>query len=312
MSDSTYSEAGMQGVAAHQHAAPANFTADAHDEMLSLLARIIKRDIVPNLVTANRIIGNGSETTPARAEADWQDGGFNAGRGERDMRFSSGHIRMADVARFVRLLRGTGADAAPAMVEVLVARGIPHTELYLDLLAPAARLVGDMWSDDECSFSDVTMVVARLHQILNGLRCERFGAPEPRNAPSVLLSSAPGDQHSFSIAIVDAVFQAAGWQTRLSHTNDADELLDQLGSEHFDAVGLSVNSDGIADVLRATILRIRAMSANKGIIVLVGGAAFHNAPALLAHVGADALVGAGTDAAAKVKDLLPQHHALDV
>lgn len=341
MSDSAYleqshaasargSSAGKSGLrGASNEGSPASSAYE--QEILSLLSQVVRRDIVPNLIIANRIIGvdpggHDGASGPSSAEGQpdlrsrgsstpdsvWHDAGFNAGRGERDLKFASGHIRMVDVARFVRLLRGTGAEAAPALVDVLVARGTPRSELYLNLLAPAARMIGDMWQDDECSFADVTMVVARLHQILNGLRDEQpVSAPLP-DAPTILLSAAPGEQHSFGIAVVETLFQEAGWQTHLSNTNDAEELLEQLRSRRFDAVGFSLSHGDLADVLRATVMRLRSVSVNRDIVVLVGGPSFQSAPDLAQYVGADAEVGAGADAARQARDLLPGHGRLYV
>jgi MerR family transcriptional regulator, light-induced transcriptional regulator len=307
MSDSTYSNAPKSSGSGMHAAEAASRPGHEHaDDLMALLSRVVQRDIVPNLIVANRVIGDDALHQYATAHAAWHDGGFNAERGERDMNFVSNHVRMADVARFVRLLRGTGVDAAPALVEVLLSRGIRRSELYLELLGPAARMIGDMWLDDECSFADVTMVVGRLHNILNSLRGEQVVPSAVCNAPSVLLSVAPGEQHSFGIAIVDAVFQDAGWATTLSHTNDAEQLLEQVCSRSFDAVGVSLSNEGLADVLRATIMRMRAGAANRDMVVLVGGPAFADMPSLAAQVGADALVGTGLDAAVEARSLLPR------
>jgi MerR family transcriptional regulator, light-induced transcriptional regulator len=277
-----------------------------HD-IMSLLARVVRRDIVPNLITANRVIG---AEVAQEAVAAWRDSGFNLERGERDLRFASGHIRMVDVARFVRLLRSAGADAAPALVEVLLSRGIPRGELYLDLLGPAAHLIGDMWLDDDCSFAEVTMVVARLHHILNALRGGTDAAVAAGNAPLILLSASPGEQHSFSIAVVEAVFQEAGWRTQMSHTNDAEVVIDLISRGSVDAIGFSLSNGDLADVLRATILRVRAMSANPDVLVLVGGQAFQAAPDLVQDVGADATIGSGAEAARNAMMLLPRQMTL--
>jgi methanogenic corrinoid protein MtbC1 len=278
-------------------------------DILTMLSRVVKRDIVPTLITANRVIGQDEESPAAQA---WHDGGFNAERGERDIHFTSASIRMVDVARFVRLLRSAGVDAAPALVEVLLARGIARNDIYLELLGPAARMIGDMWQDDECSFADVTMVVGRLHNILNSLRGERVVALSSFDSATILLSPAPGEQHTFGIAVVDAVFQDAGWQTSLSYTNDADDLIEQVSRRRFDAIGLSLSSASLSDVLRATIMRLRAASANPDMVVLVGGPAFEAAPQLAAYAGADAMVGKGVAAAARARELLPRHLSLSV
>ena len=283
-------------------------------DMLSLLMVVVKRDIVPNLITANRVIGVAEHSTGNSLRdvglKAWHDSGFNAERSERDIKFSTGHIRMADVARFVRLLRGTGSDAAPAFVEVLISRGIPRTELYLDLLGPAAAMIGNLWQDDECSFAEVTMVIARLHQILNGLRGEHADDVRSGKMPSILLTAAPGDQHSFAIAVVEAVFVEAAWQTRLSYTNDADEIVGIASRQSFDAIGLSLSNHDLVDVLRATIMRLRSASRNKDVVILVGGLAFQTFPDLCAEVGADSTVSSGVEGAFRAQELLPRYRSL--
>jgi MerR family transcriptional regulator, light-induced transcriptional regulator len=311
MSDSTYTDAPAYSPGGNSSGEASTREPARQDlDVMALLARVVQRDIVPNLITANRPIGEqalrADNDTAAASQLAWYDGGFNAGRAERDMNFVGSHVRMADVARFVRLLRSTGIDAAPALVEVLLSRGISRSELYLDLLGPAARLVGDMWMDDECSFADVTMVVGRLQNILNSLRTDQLAPATARASASVLLSVAPGEQHSFGIAIVDAVFHDAGWDTTLSHTNDAEVLLEQIRVRRFDAVGLSLSNNDLRHVLTATILRMRAASANRDLLVLVGGPGFAHSPALAADVGADALIGPGLESAIEARGLLPQ------
>lgn len=280
------------------------------NDMLSLLMVVVRRDIVPNLITANRVIGAAELVAKDRSMQAWHDSGFNAERAERDITFSTGHIRMVDVARFVRLLRGTGSDAAPAFVEVLIARGIPRTELYLDLLGPAATMIGNLWQDDECSFAEVTMVIARLHQILNGLRGEHADDARSGKMPSILLTAAPGEQHSFAVAVVEAVFVEAAWQTRLSYTNDADEIVDLASRHEFDAIGLSLSNHELADILRATIMRLRSASRNRDVVILVGGLAFQTFPDLCGDVGADSMVSSGVEGAFRAQEMLPRHRSL--
>ncbi len=306
----------VQQGAGRQGSDPAHNCLTEHvSDMLSLLMVVVRRDIVPNLITANRVIGAvdlGVKSPVARDRSTqaWHDSGFNAERVERDIKFSTGHIRMVDVARFVRLLRGTGSDAAPAFVEVLVARGIPRTELYLDLLGPAATMIGNLWQDDECSFAEVTMVIARLHQILNGLRGEHADEARSGKMPSILLTAAPGDQHSFAVAVVEAVFVEAAWQTRLSYTNDADEIVDLAARHEFDAIGLSLSNHDLVDILRATIMRLRSASKNRDVVILVGGLAFQTFPDLCEDVGADSMVSSGVEGAFRAQELLPRYRSL--
>ena len=72
--------------------------------------------------------------------------------------------------------------AARTYVEALRAQGVSLESLYLDLLAGAARRLGEWWASDLCDFADVTVGVGRLQQILRELspefRAELECAPE--------------------------------------------------------------------------------------------------------------------------------------
>ncbi len=268
------------------------------------LAAAIRGEIVPQLIVANRAIGIGpaAETSLAPDPALWNDAGFTLDRVGRDAQVARGSG--VDVARFVRLLRSASADAAPAFVEVLLSRGLKRDEIMLELLAPAARLIGDMWSDDNCSFADVTIVVTRLHQIMNCLRAASQPLPSAGRGPSILLASAPGEDHVFGIAMIESFFHSAGWRTELAMGEDEGALLARVAEQPFDAMGLSLSHEGLADLLAATILQIRAVSANRDIRVLAGGPAFAACPRLAEALGVDAVLGAGPEAVAQAREAL--------
>ena len=45
------------------------------------------------------------------------------------------------------------------------AYGMPVETLYLDLLAPAARHLGELWCADACDFASVTLALGRLQEV---------------------------------------------------------------------------------------------------------------------------------------------------
>jgi methanogenic corrinoid protein MtbC1 len=59
-------------------------------------------------------------------------------------------------------------------------------------------------------------------------------------------------------------------------------------------------------------MRLRSVSINRDIVVLVGGPSFRSVPDLAQYVGADLEVGASADAAKQARDLLPLHDRLYV
>jgi len=63
-----------------------------------------------------------------------------------------GIIALADA------LLSKDADAALAYVLDLKRQGIPRDTVYLGYLAGAARILGDRWTNDDISFTNVTIV----------------------------------------------------------------------------------------------------------------------------------------------------------
>jgi MerR family transcriptional regulator, light-induced transcriptional regulator len=268
------------------------FTRHRDDEFESRLVQIVRSEIVPGLVTANRVIGSPAAEAPELAA--------------RDLGFGAGNIRAVDVARFVKLLRSSGSDAPPAFVEVLMTRGIPRHELYLKLLKPAAQMIGDMWLEDQCSFADVTVVVGRLQRILNGLR-EAGRRPVPEaDAPSILLAAAPGDQHVFGVSMVETFFQDGGWRTALAHQAQIEDILELVRSRPFDALGFSFASDSQIEGLTVLIRSLRAEPAAARIMIALGGPGLDSPHAARLLPLADVLFDGGPAMALEAKQKLAE------
>ena len=70
----------------------------------------------------------------------------------------------------------------------------------LDLIAPAARMLGDGWVDDTRTFTDVTFGLGILQQVVH-----TFGptlAPQDGNRGSVVLVAAPSEQHTLGVHVL--------------------------------------------------------------------------------------------------------------
>jgi len=185
------------------------------------------------------------------------------------------------------LLRGDVAQSF-AFVDVLLDRGMLRESLYLDLLSPAARLLGEMWESDDCNFVEVTIALGRLHQVLRVLSdSSRGDESSPAKNLKVLLSCPAGDQHSFGMRMVGEFFRLAGWGVWCGEECIGPNLAKLVRSEWFDAVGFSVGCECLLDNLTSCIGDVRSASLNQRIVVLVGGAIFNNHPELVAKIGAD-------------------------
>lgn len=193
------------------------------------------------------------------------------------------------VIEFAMIAARDDAAEIPAFIASRRAEGMSIETLFLRLLTPAARYLGDLWAADLRTFADVTIGLSRLQQLLRELSTE-FEEEAERLGPSlrILLVPAPGDQHTFGVHMVEEFFRRAGWdvwgELSLSH----DELMALVRREWFDVVGLSASCDVLPERLASTIQSLRLASRNSGVGILVGGRLFLDRPDVVALVGADA------------------------
>jgi methanogenic corrinoid protein MtbC1 len=192
-------------------------------------------------------------------------------------------------------------DAAALLAEVdtLLAEGISFEAICLDLLAPSARKLGEMWEADECDFIDVTMGLWRLQEVTRDIAERAPTCPTAQAAPrTALFAPMPGDQHNFGTVLIDEIFARAGWKSEALVKPERRELLDRLARQPYDLVGLTLARDCPSAALSNLIKAMRNVSANPEIIVLVGGRAINTNPRLAVEAGAD---GTGADALAALE-----------
>lgn len=159
----------------------------------------------------------------------------------------------------------------------------------VDLLAPAARLLGEYWEDDRCDFVDVTMGLWRLQEVVHEIaaRATDRVAGVGTETFRALFASLPGDQHSFGAVVIDEVFRRAGWDTdRLTDAETA-ALLKCAVEQHYDVIGLTISCDCHIAPLPSLIAALRNVSCNPQVCIMVGGRVFSATPGLADKVGAD-------------------------
>jgi MerR family transcriptional regulator, light-induced transcriptional regulator len=250
---------------------------DGPELRLAELAQIIERDIVPRLMLAHR-------TGPA------------GGAAVEDL--SSVIPGVEDVADFASLVLERDTTYITSYLDSLHARGMPVETVLLQLLAPAARRLGMLWEDDLCDFTQVTIGLGRLHQLMWHLSpstpAPAEGSDRGRRA---LLVPAPGEQHTLGICMVGDFFRRNGWNVAITNPNSIAEVSAQVRGQWFALVGLSLACERHLGALREAIRAIRRASRNDSIGVLVGGPAFYARPELVAEVGADGTARDGREAA---------------
>ncbi len=72
-----------------------------------------------------------------------------------------------EIAVFGTLAIGPDIEAATCFFRRMQAKGHFLDTLFVHLLEPTARHLGDLWIQDKCDFIDVTVGVARLQELLH-------------------------------------------------------------------------------------------------------------------------------------------------
>lgn len=210
-------------------------------------------------------------------------------------------IEEPEVAEFTGVLLSGGLKAGFDTVAALQARRVSLEKIYLELFAPAANRLGELWVRDTCDFFEVSVALHRLKQLFDSVRPRRDGYQAGGLSRRVLLATAPGETHTFGTAVVAEFFTVAGWDAAQCHDSRHSRL---LASQWFDVAGFSLSSGRSLKALKAAIATARRVSRNQAIGVIVGGHFFNDRQGLAEEVGADGTAADAETAVALARSLL--------
>ncbi|MGE4243395.1 cobalamin B12-binding domain-containing protein [Ramlibacter sp.] len=210
---------------------------------------------------------------------------------------SAGQIGSGDVEELARLVLSPDDDVARSCVETLRQRGLTVETLCLDLLAPVARHLGELWEQDLCDFADVTLGLGRLQLVLRELS-PAFGesSGRPASGRRILLLPSPGEQHTFGLVMVAELFRRAGWDVAGSGWEAGADPVVMVRQEWFDLVGFSLAAEIHLSPLGECIRSVRQAALNPHVGIMVGGPVFSQHPEYAALVEADAVASDGRQA----------------
>ncbi len=183
--------------------------------------------------------------------------------------------------RLLSCLLAGDESSAWNVVERALTTGYTASDLYLQLLAPSLRTIGDGWERGEWSVADehkVTAVAARLIGRL-GPRFVRRG----RKRGTVVLGGAPGDPHALAVAMLADILRGHGYRVvELGANAPLDSFLEAVEAEPVVAVGVSLGDQACTQEAAGVVAAVRAAIDAP---VLIGGPVTD--AALAAAVGAD-------------------------
>jgi methanogenic corrinoid protein MtbC1 len=246
----------------------------------AMLGRTIEAEVIPRLMMAHR---------------------GAAGKDDQPLQ----HVTPEDISELSRIVIEHETAVASSYVEALRNQGVPIEAIFVELLAPTARLLGEMWKADMCCFTDVTVGMSRLQQIVHELSPEfERETAQAFDGRRILLMTMPGEQHTLGLMIVEEYFRRYGWDCCSSAPKDVRDMARLARSQHFDVIGISVAWGALLDGIASAIQAIRKNSVNKAVVVMVGGAVFLENPQLVSRVGADGMAEDGRQAIMQLRTLL--------
>ncbi|MCS6987798.1 MAG: hypothetical protein NZM40_10320 [Sphingomonadaceae bacterium] len=206
-----------------------------------------------------------------------------------------------DVDRMVA--RALAADAGELAMEVerMLAAGRSAESVLVDVLAPAARRLAEVWAADACGFADVAMGLWRLQEIVQVV-ADRSAAGPVAAGPRVLLGSPPGQCHEFGLRLASQLFQRAGWLVHWPENGDPAVLVAAVADTPFDLVLLAVAPADDSLALAQLVQALKARSCRPDLKVILAGLPSGDAGRRL---GADAAVSSVADAVSRAQDLRP-------
>ena len=216
-----------------------------------------------------------------------------------------------EIASFTKLVLEEDVTVASAYAQGMLDRGVPLEALFLGLFAQTARRLGELWVADLCDFTQVTIGVGRLQQLLREFaRSIRTNTCDWVPGRRALLAPTPGEQHTFGMLIVGEFLRRAGWDVTGEPAASREQLCDIVRDEWYGLVGLSLSSESHAKALMRDIRAIRRASRNEDIGVIVGGRVFAENPELATRVKADAMAVDGREAVDRAEELLARSAAV--
>ena len=180
-----------------------------------------------------------------------------------------------EVETFVTLCISQDPLAAQVFVNRMLAEGLNTEHIFLELITPAARYLGTQWESDRMDFTQVTHGLVRLHAIAHEIGFAYQDGPLIKgDVKRVMIASAPGSEHLLGPTIVAEFFRKEGWQVVVEISPSAKELVQAVGNEWFDTVGLSVSIEQQLTDLAMLVAQIKRFSRNPRVAVLLGGPIF--------------------------------------
>jgi len=168
----------------------------------------------------------------------------------------------------LKALQGHNVDALYSLLADARDR-LGLRRLVLEVLAPAARVVGDRWAAGELQIFEEHLFTRTVTRFLD-TATNRGGSA--KDGPAVLLATLPGEPHSLGLMMVEALLCEKGRSTlNLGTEVPLDQLVLALTNVATDTLALSFSSAYPYGQIRKNVIELRSQIPSET-RVWVGGA----------------------------------------
>ena len=262
---------------------------------MALLTQIVEGDIIPRLLLAHKVRYDALRDRSPLAELE--QGPVTKSR-----------VAPTAIADLAMILLTHDVDDVETILHGHLRSGLRIEQVFVDLMAPAARYLGEMWEHDTASFADVTIGLGRLQTLLHRFSEMPYQENEVRgDSPSGLFVTPAGEAHSFGIHMVDELFRRSGWRTLCEPNSQIHDVLALVSRESFHLLGIGLTTQTQVSFAKELIRQVRIASCNPHILVLVGGSLIIAHPEEALSMGADFTASDGRQAIAIAETVLYEH-----
>lgn len=207
------------------------------------------------------------------------------------MKAKAGHELTRKVPDLIDLVFNGDDIGINALIIALADNGWDGDSILTHLIEPTARALGDAWLSDDCSELDLTIGLSMLQIAGHAVRSSPTPARLRKLRYSILLATAPGEQHTLGTSLLADLFTDAGWKVDMSFPGSNQALTNQLAAQQPDALDIGLSDalprEHTLAKLRETVERSRFAAPDSLTVVSVGGRLFADAAATAESVGAD-------------------------
>ena len=198
-----------------------------------------------------------------------------------------------EIATIADRLLASDQKAVHDRVDALRTEGRSLESIYLNIFAPAACRLRDLWSDDFCGIADVTLALCTLQGILRHYATDFYAEVATLETGMRALLVSPSEKRShialptFGLLLMSEFFRREGWDAWIERDLTSGSFRGAVVGEWFDLVEVLATSDEQLDEITSGIRAIRRGSPNPAIGVIVCGQVFIDHPEFVRLVGAD-------------------------